>query len=128
MPAAQSAGSGEALTRPLRILQVVWCGVGWDRLQPLLDHELLPTLSLLQKQGTRGQLTGLQPQIPIQLSQSIISGQHAWQHGLVHPISIREDDEFSANTLADAANPGLPAWLAGWHRQISRLSGWAGRI
>lgn len=95
-----------------RILQVVWTGTGWDLLQPLLDHKLLPALAYLTHSGCRAQLTGLQPQVTIQLSHSILTGQPAWVHGLAHPLKVERQEQISANSVAEAEEVGLPGWLA----------------
>ncbi|MCB1553647.1 MAG: tetratricopeptide repeat protein [Xanthomonadales bacterium] len=93
-----------------RVLHIVVCGLSWTRLDPLLQHGLMPQLQQLARDGSRGVLRALQPQLAAQIEHSLLTGVPAHRHGLLHPLRF-DGDHAHARHAGDARTAGLPEWM-----------------
>lgn len=92
-----------------RVLHIVVCGLSWSRLDPLLQHGLMPQFAQLVAEGSRGVVRAIQPQIAAQIEHSLLTGLPAHQHGLLHPLRFDEHGAH-ARHAGDARVAGLPEW------------------
>lgn len=66
-----------------KVLLIGWDGADWEHITPLLDRGLLPTLEKLINGGVMGNLSTLQPVLSPMLWNSVATGKHADQHGIL---------------------------------------------
>ncbi len=76
-----------------RILLLGFDSADWKMIRPLLDDDKMPNLKALMGQGVHGNLRTLTPAISPMLWNSIATGKHGDQHGILGFVEPRPDGQ-----------------------------------
>ncbi len=99
-----------------KVLLIGWDAADWEHITPLIEQDLLPTLSQMIDDGVMGNLATLQPVLSPMLWNSIATGKHAYKHG-IHGF-IEPDPGGGARPYSSYSRTARALWNIFTHEAI----------